>query len=39
VNLPAKSDSRVLGLVAILNPRAFDISLTARSCHENMIIK
>jgi len=39
VSLPAKSDSRALGLVAILNPRALDMNLAARSCHENIIIK
>jgi len=39
VDLAATPSTRVLGLTATPDPRAMDIGLTARSCHESVITK
>jgi len=39
VGLAATSGSRVLGLAATLDPRALDVGLAAKPCHESMITK
>jgi hypothetical protein len=39
VGLPATSGPRTLGLVATPDPRALDVGLATRSCHESMITK
>jgi len=37
VGLIAKLDSRALGLAATLDPKALDVGLTIRLCHESVI--
>jgi len=39
MGLAATSGSKDLGLATTLDPRALDVDLTARSCHENVITK
>jgi len=39
VGLLVTPGPRVLGLTAIPDPRAFNVGLVARPCHESVIIK
>ena len=39
MGLAATSGSKDLGLATTPDPRALDVDLTARSCHENVITK
>jgi len=39
VSLAATPGSVALGLIETLDPRALDVSLTARACHKSVITK
>jgi len=39
VDIAATRDPRVLGLAATPNPKALDVDLAARWCHESVITK
>jgi len=39
VGMAATPCPKALGLVATLGPRALNVGLTAKSCHESMITK
>jgi len=39
VNLAVTPCPKAVGLAATLDPRALDVDLATRSCHENMITK